>query len=225
MVWRWAIHRFWLPRGFPQHFWFSCSTSWRNWSTSPRKVLMCCLLSLTWIATSSIICRRILWAPPDRLVMTASPDTISFNRAQMYWNRRWFLTEERKSKRWTASPSPLKPAISRVQRRTIWQWGGTTSGSPSVAFLNRNQRKIVLLIDFFHFLVQCFLFLITQSDFSPLRFALQHLELLPVTNVRFNPFLAVRTPVLGNKWHFKGDSTRSNEKSLNWRINSLPNCV
>lgn len=147
MVWRWAIQRFWLPRGFPQHFWFSCSTSCLSWSTNPRRVLICCLLSLTWIATSSIIWRRILWAPPDRLVMTASPDTISFRRAQMYWNRRWFRTEERKSRRWTASPSPLNPAISRVQRRTIWQWGGTTSGSPSVAFLN--PKKIVLLIDFF----------------------------------------------------------------------------
>lgn len=160
IVSRWAIHRFWLPSGFPQHFWFSCSTNCRNWSTRPRRVLMCCLLSLTWMATSSIICKRILWAPPDKLVMTASPDTRSFNKAQMYWNRRWFLTEERKSKRLTASPSPLNPAISLVQRKTIWQWGGIASKPnfcPSVAFLN--EEIVLLIFNTFHFLVQRFMLL------------------------------------------------------------------
>lgn len=128
-------------------------------STSPLRVLICCLLSLTWIATSSIIWSRMRWAPPDSEVITASPDTISFSSAQMYWNRLWFLTDERKSKRLTASPSPLNPAISRVHLKTIWQCGGIASSSdvcPSVAFLC---QEIFLFIywfsTFFHFLVEC----------------------------------------------------------------------
>lgn len=99
------------------------------------------------------------WAPPDSDVITASPDTISFRSAQMYWNRLWFLTDERKSKRLTASPSPLNPAISRVHLKTIWQCGGITSSSdvcPSVAFLCQENFFVYLLIfHFFHFLVEC----------------------------------------------------------------------
>lgn len=172
---------------------------------------MCCLLSLTWIATSSIIWRRIRCAPPDKLVITASPDTSSLSSAQMYWNRRWFLTEERKSKRFTASPSPLKPAISLVQRKTIWQCGGTESSwipldcNPSVAFLSK--KKILIVIDFFHFVFFHFLVCTTtlswlhNRDVSPLGFALQYLQLLPAAFVGLDPFLSVRSPILRDKWH------------------------
>lgn len=152
------------------YFWFSCSTSKRNWSTRPLKVLMCCLLSLTWIATSSIICRRVRCAPPLKLVKVIDwSDTKSFSSAQMYWNLFWLRTEERKSKRLTASPSPLKPAISRVQRNTIWQCGrGTDSnetssddGCPSVAFLKT--KKLFWFLSnwyrffFLHFFISWFI--------------------------------------------------------------------
>lgn len=163
------------------NFWFSWSTNCRNWSTSPLKVLMCCLLSLTCIATSSIIWSKVRWAPPDNCVITASPDTKSLRRAQMYWNLRWFLTDERKSKRFTASPRPLNPAISRVHRKTIWQCGGTASNCrpssdccPSVAFLQKFFDTIIIGIDFmfslpgyqFCYTIAIYLFVSHSSTFD-----------------------------------------------------------
>lgn len=124
IVCKWLIHKFFEPIGFPQHFWFSFSTSCLNCTTRPRSVLICCLLVLTCIATSSIICNKIRWAPPLSEVIATSPDTSNLRSAQIYWNRRWLRTDDLKSRRLTATSSPLKPAISRVLRTTILQCGG-----------------------------------------------------------------------------------------------------
>lgn len=177
---------------------------------------MCCLLSLTWIATSSIICRRIRWAPPLKLVITASPDTISLRSAQMYWNLRWFLTDDLKSNLLTASPSPLKPAISFVQRRTIWQWGGGTDSiwmvssecCPSVAFLKVKKFIFVVLsplirIDFsISYIVKNILTFLDQLyNFLPLCFAFKHFQLLPIAFFCLHPFLAIWSPIFRYKRH------------------------
>lgn len=100
---------------------------WKNLITviTHLSTLKCCWLTETCLATSSIICSKILCAFPDKLAMPAESldATKSFKSAQMYWKRLWSRTELRKSNRLTTSPKPLKPAISLERRRIIWQWG------------------------------------------------------------------------------------------------------
>lgn len=82
-------------------------------------------------AISSNIWSSIRWALPGKLAMPLF-DTSNLNNEQTYWNLLRSRTEDRKSKRWTASPRPLKPAISLVHLIVIWQWGGiSVSGSLS----------------------------------------------------------------------------------------------
>lgn len=71
-------------------------------------------------------------ALPGRLAIPLF-DTSKRSSEHTYWNLRRSRTDERKSRRLTASPSPLKPAISRVHRIVIWQWGGisVSLSSPS----------------------------------------------------------------------------------------------
>lgn len=84
-------------------------------------------------ATSSTIWSSIRCALPGKLAIPLF-DTSNRSNEHTYWNLRRSRTDERKSNRLTASPSPLKPAISRVHRIVIWQWGGISESSPSSPF-------------------------------------------------------------------------------------------
>lgn len=119
-------------------------------------------------ATSSSICSNIRWALPGRLAIPLF-DTSNRNNEHTYWNLRRSRTDDRKSKRFTASPRPLKPAISRVHRIVIWQWGGISVSVSSVSSravefdlcVKKNkmtkEKKINKLkyVWHFHFLVPC----------------------------------------------------------------------